>query len=47
MDRRMIEFGYEGCHVQVFDVIYGPKLMGPGKGPEPSQAYLKGLDGAV
>jgi hypothetical protein len=29
------------------DIFYGLKLTGAGKGPEPSQAYLKGLDGAL
>jgi hypothetical protein len=47
MDGRMIEFGNEGCQVQEFDILYGLKLTGAGKGSQLAQAYLKGLDGAV
>jgi hypothetical protein len=47
MDGRMIEFGREGCQMEVFDTPYGLKLTGAGKGPELAQANLKGLDGAV
>jgi hypothetical protein len=45
MNGRMIEFSREGCQVQVFDIHYGHKLTGAGKGPELAQAYLKGLEG--
>jgi hypothetical protein len=44
---RMIEFSREGYQVQVFDILYGLKLTGAGKGSQLAQAYLEGLDGAV
>jgi hypothetical protein len=47
MDGWIIEFSREGCQVWVFDILYGLKLTGAGKGPELAQANLKGLDGAV
>jgi hypothetical protein len=33
MDGRMIEFGCENGQMQVFDILYGLKLMGASKGP--------------
>jgi hypothetical protein len=47
MDGRMIEFSREGYQVQVLDILYGLKVTGASKGPKLTQAYLKGLDGAV
>jgi hypothetical protein len=32
MDGRRIQFGYEGGQMQVFDILYGLKLTGTGKG---------------
>ncbi len=47
MDGRIIEFRRESRQVEVFEIVYGLKITGAGRGPELARAYLKGLDGAV
>jgi hypothetical protein len=44
LDGRIIEFSCECCQVLIFDILYGLKLTGVGKGPELAQAYPKGRE---